>query len=152
MSDDQRVNDWWAAMIKAHDDQRHALHDAYQQLENAGLISKVAVHRYLCRKCHRVLATVIRIGGTTIARTTDYKMAPGMNASRSVESARKKNTLDGDRHWPGHTFDVGELSTWGDTAGMDMNCRHGLRTVTARDILAAAEGVRPGHPGKPSLI
>ena len=79
-----------------------AIHTAYQHFENAGLILHVIVHRYLCKGCGKKLATVIRLGDTTIARTTDYKFSPGLNLERSVESARERSTLDGDRHW--HSF------------------------------------------------
>lgn len=152
MTESDRIGEWFAALLASAEDEREALDEAYQQLENAGLVSKVTVHRYLCKTAGCILGTVVRLRGRTLARTKDYKLAPGTNAARSVESARTKNTLDGARHWPGHTFDVDELATWGDTAAMDMNCRHGLRTVRALDVLAASSEARPGHPGKPSQI
>jgi len=151
-SDEDDFIKWWKAMLTAGDDRGQAIEAAYQQLENAGLINKVRVHQYLCAKRGHVLATVIRIGEVTVARTRGYKLAPGTNSSRSVESARRKNTLDGDRHWPGHTFDVSELAGWGPTAAIDMNCRDGLRSVRAEDILAASESSRPGHPGPPTRL
>lgn len=143
---------WFQALITDSNDRAAALHDAYQHLENAGLLNRVVVHRYLCAKGNCKLATVVKIGDSVIARTKDYKFSPGVNAQRSVESARGRNTLDGERHWPGHTFDVSDLAGWGDQAGLDMNCRHVLRTVMANDILAAVEGIAPGHPAAPSRI
>jgi hypothetical protein len=150
--DDAALVEWFARLVQAHEDQSAAIHDAYQQLENAGLTNRVVVHRYLCRKGGCKLATVVRIGGRVLARTRDYKYGPGMNLERSVPAARERNTLDGDRHWPGHTFDVTDLARWGDSAGMDMNCRHGMRTVLAVDVLATVGDTRPGHPGAPSRI
>lgn len=153
MSDTDDIARWFSDLDRASNDREQAIHEAYQQLENAGLVSKVLVHRYVCRRpgCG-VLATVIQVSDLVLARTRDYKLSPGMNLDRSVEAARIKNTLDGKRHWPGHTFDVGNFATLGPTAGMDMSCRHGLRTILAADVLAAVDGVKPGHPGRPTLL
>jgi len=144
--------EWWAAVVSAKGDRRKAVDTAYQQLENAGLLPKVVVHRYLCAKGNCLLATVIRVGDVTLTRTKDYKLSPGLNRKQSVESARKKNTLDGDRHWPGHTYDVSELASWGDTVGIDLTCRHDVRTVRATTMLAASLQARPGHPSRPTLL
>lgn len=150
-SAEQGIDEWRESLLREHANRREAIENAYQQMENAGLISKVTVHRYVCRRqgCG-VLATVIRVGGATIARTGDYKMSPGMNRERTVESARQRNTLDGDRHWPGHTYDVSDLAVPG--VGVDMSCRHEIRTIPATDIVAAVQGVTPGHPGKPTVL
>lgn len=144
------LSEWWAELKSAAVDGSAAIDIAYQRFENAGLVSKVTVHQYRCRKCGPV-ATVIRVGGDIIARTRDNKLAPGTNPSRSVEPARRKNTLDGNRHWPGHTFNVGDLAESPDL-GIDASCHHGLRTVRAVDIINIVRDVKPGHPGKPTLF
>jgi hypothetical protein len=149
---------WWQRQIMtAHDDYAQAIHTAYQQLENAGLVSKVTVHRYLCGRCGKPLATVIRLENETwnktLARTTDYKFSPGLNRERSVESARSRRTLDGSRHWPGHTYDVDELADMGESdVGFGVNCRHVTTTVLAADVLRITRNVKPGHPGKPTRL
>lgn len=150
MSDVEPSNlaDWWAQLTTRDD----SIDRAYQALENAGVLNKVTVHRYICRKRGCVIGTVIRVAGATICRTRDYKLSPGLNASSSVEDARRRNTLDGNRHWPGHTYDVAERAALGPKSGMDMNCRHVFKTILAVDILAAADGVVPGHPGAPTLL
>lgn len=150
--EEDAIGRWWGELEASTTDRDSAIHDAYQHLENAGLVNKVVVHRYRCRRDWCLLATVIRLGDTIIARTRDNKLSPGMNLDRSVEAARIKNTLDGRRHWPGHTFDVSDLSEWGPVAGMDMSCRHVLKTVLAVDVLATVDGVKPGHPGPPTLL
>ena len=148
---DMDYGEFLRQLLRAARDRTEAIHTAYQRFENAGLISKVTVHRYLCKRCGKKLATVIRLGDTTIARTTAYKFSPGLNQKRSVESARERNTLDGDRHWPGHTYDVGELAAeWG--AGFDVNCRHVTATVRAADVLEITRGVTPGHAGAPAML
>ncbi len=152
MSHEDAIAAWWRELAAAATEHDEAIHNAYQHLNNNGLVNKVVVHRYLCRRDGCVLATVIRLGDTTIARTRDNKLSPGMNRERTVESARRKNTLDGNRHWPGRTFDVGSLSEWGSVAGMDMSCRHVLKTVLAVDVLAVVDGVKPGHPGPPTRL
>ena len=146
------LNDWFRALLAKHEDRQDALHEAYQALENLGLINRVVVHRYICAKRGCVLATVVRLDGRIVARTRDYKLAPNTNEARSVAVARAKNTLDGNSRWPGHTFDVSELATWGESAGMDMNCRCRLRTVLAADVIRAVGDTTPGHPGAPSRV
>ena len=145
------LGNWWQALWAASADDAEAIHTAYQRLENAGLISKVTVHRYLCGRCGP-LATVIRLGDKTIARTVDYKYSRGLNLRQSVAAARERNTLDGERHWPGHTYDVDALADWGPQAGFDVVCRHVTTTVAAVDVLALTRDVKPGHPGKPTRL
>lgn len=145
------VAEWFDQLVAACKDRAEAVHSAYQRLDNAGVLNKVVVHSYRCRKCGP-RATVVRIGSRTLARVKDYKLGQGLNTARSVESARAKNTLDGDRHWPGHTYDVDELAEWGPDAGFDVNCRHQTTTVRAVDVLALTRDVTPGHPRKPTLL
>jgi hypothetical protein len=148
---DQELHQLFLAVLAASEDRAAAVDAVYQRLENMGLIGRVVVHRYLCAECG-VLATVIRVGDEILCRTRDYKLSPGLNARRSVAAARRKNTLDGARHWPGHTFDVRELAEWGTAAAMEMNCGHLLHTELAVDVLAKVEGVLPGKPGKPTVL
>lgn len=145
------IDDWWRDFRAAHAEHREAVEGAYQHLENASLISKVTVHRYLCaRGCVR--ATVIRLGDSTLIRVRDHKQSPGLNAVRSTESARRSRTLDGDRHWPKVTHDVEELAGLGPSVGVELACRHGMTFVSGDEILALVEGISPGHPGAPSLL
>lgn len=152
MKDHEELDEWFRQLKAASVDHVRAVHDAYQKLENAGLISKVTVHRYLCGRCGKPRATVIRLGDSTIARTRDYKVSRGMNLDRSVEAARKKNTLDGERHWPGHTYDVDDLAEWGPDCGFDIECRHFTTTVRAVDVLELTRNVKRGHPGAPTRL
>lgn len=142
---------WLSSLWATSGDRDEATHQAWQQLENTDLIRRVLVHEYRCRRGCR-LARVIRLGDVTLMRTEPYKFGRGLNLDRTVEAARANNTLDGDRHWPGHTFDVDRLAEWGRRAGMDTNCRHQTSTVFAVDVLEATRHVTPGHPGKPTLL
>ena len=143
----------WYQALRTSYDEKAATDAAFQHLENAGLINKVRVHQYLCEQGGCVLATVIRIGDRTLARTRDYKLAPAANLNQSVESARRTRTLDGDRHWPGLTFDVTDLATpGGDVELIPINCRHRLRTIDPREIIAVTLEAKPGHPGKPTRL
>lgn len=152
MSASEQAGQFFAELVRVSEDRDAAIHAAYQQIENAGVLSKVTVHRYVCRRGCGVLTTVVKLGEVTLARTRDYKYSPGMNLERSVPEARSKSTLDGDRHWPGHTFYVEQMASWGPVAGFDVSCRHNLRTLLAVDVLATVKGVRPGHPEKPTLL
>jgi hypothetical protein len=134
------------------EDHRQAIHTVYQQLENAGLIAKVTVHRYHCKKCGHPLATAIRLGsgGKTLARTRDYKYSSGYNDAHSAKSARAQKTLDGNSHWPGHTYDIDELAA--EEGHFEVVCRHVRKHILAADLLALTRDVRAGHPGKPTLL
>ncbi len=128
---------------------------AYVALRDSGKLSKVTLHRYLCRARSCMIATVFRLDRLTLCAVRDYTYSPGLNEAVSVPSARAKKTLDGDRHWPGHVYDVEELADFnaGDVkAGMDMNCRHQRGVVLPDDVLAKVAGVRPGHPGPPTRL
>lgn len=140
--------EFMAAVVRASRDHDQAIHDAYQRLENADLIRRVKVHEYRCRRgC--TLARVVNVGGTVIARARDYKFSPGLNREKSVPEARRKNTLDGERWWPGHTYDVAQLTP----GGFQVACRHvpGV-TVNAEELLRLVAEVEPGRPGKPTLL
>lgn len=152
MSEPGDLAAWFRGIEEASTDRDGATHDAYQRLENADLVRRVVVHRYQCHKCFKVLGTVVSVGDRIICRTTPYKFSPGLNEARSVAAAREKNTLDGERFWPGHTFDVTWLAEWGPDMGIGMNCRHVTHTVKAVDILERVKGVKPGHPGKPTIL
>ncbi|MDO9397012.1 MAG: hypothetical protein Q7T71_10745 [Herbiconiux sp.] len=144
---------WFERLMAEHDDEVDQRERAYYALQNSELplLSRVTVHKYQCvRGCQ--VARVVRIGSTVLCAVRDYKYSPGMNAERSVPEARRKNTLDGDKHWPGHVHDVNALAGWGDQAGLDMVCRHFHGMILASDILTQIQGVEPGHPRKPTRL
>ncbi|KQZ10040.1 hypothetical protein ASD19_10835 [Microbacterium sp. Root53] len=145
------LNDWFADLLRTSQHRAEARQRAHQTLESTGLLSKVTLHRFMCKRGCQI-ATVFRVGGSTLCAVRDYKYSPGLNAAQSVPEARAKNTLDGDRWWPSHVFDIEELAEWGDEAGMSMNCKHFRGTVTARTVLAACEGASPGKQNKPTIL
>jgi len=141
-----------AALASSHD-RSAALDSAFQHYVNAGILSKIVVHRFRCARPQAcLLATVVDAGGTLLMRTGDYKLSPGVNRHHSVASARTTRTLDGNRHWPGSTFDVQELVEWGQDVGAALNCRHVRTTLTGIEVLENCEGRRPGHPGAPTRL
>lgn len=146
------LTQWLQELFSTAADNDTAIQNAWQQLDHAGRLSKVTVHTYLCRKCGP-LARVIRLGDRTIAGVKDYKQSPGMNQAKSVPAARKRNTLDGNRHWPSHAYDVDQLAAdLGGNGGFTVACRHVTTTVRAVDVLAVAADVKPGHPGAPTPL
>lgn len=145
------VAEWFRRVLEATDARQTAIEQAYLHLRNAGLLSKVTLLKYQCvRGCQ--LVTVFRLDETTLAAVRDYKYSPGMNLQQSVESARQSKTLDGNRHWPAHVYDVAELAMWGREAGMSVNCRHIMTTLMAQEVMEAVEGISPGRPGKPTRL
>ena len=129
-----------------------AIHNAYQHLENAGLVPKVTVHRYQCGKCGKVLATVIRLGDNTIARTVDYKYSRGLN--RASRSPQRGNATPSTASGTGPAAPT-TSTRWrdcGPQAGFDVVCRHVTTTVAAVDVLALTRDAKPGHPGKPTRL
>ncbi len=151
-SNNDPAGQFFAELVRVSKEKADAIRADYRQDEKAKVLSKKTLHRYVCRRGCGVLATVVKLGEDIVVGTRDCKFSPGMNLERSVPEARRKNTLDGDRHWPGHTFDVTEMASWGPGVGIDASCRHGLHTLLATDVLAIVEGVLPGHPGKPTLL
>lgn len=138
-------------LMKQLEDDAAARDALHTHLKETGLLARVTLHKYMCKRGCQI-ATVFRAGGLTLCAVRDYKFSPGLNERASVPSARERNTLDGDKHWPGHIHDVSHLAGWGPDAGMDMNCRHRRGTVLAVDVLAAVEGVEPGKPGVPTRL
>lgn len=141
-------------LMKRMDDDAAARDALYTHLKENGLLSRVTLHKYMCKRGCQI-ATVFRAGGFTLCAVRDYKFSPGLNEQVSVPSARERNTLDGDKHWPGHIYDVEHVERFSigeQKAGVDMNCRHRRGTVFAADILAAVEGVDPGKPGAPTRL
>lgn len=152
MSDEDEVTAVFAALFEGADQDSARLDEAFQAVVNAGVVGRVVVHRVICRPRGCVLGTVIKVGGRVLCRTRDYKFSPGLNLTQSVESARRKNTLNGRDHWPGHTFDVVALAEWGPFASMDMNCRHVRHSYVAADLLDVVRDVPAGHPNKPTIL
>ena len=142
---------WWAALLANSENPQAALDSAHLSLVGADALSKVTTHRYLCRLHGCPIATVFLIGDVVACAVRDYKLPPGVNLSESTEAGRARNTLDGKRWWPGHVYDVNQLAV-DPNGGMDMNCRHRHGKVLAADVLAAVDGVRPGHPGAPTRL
>lgn len=144
--------EWLSAALAEADDRAAALDEAFQRLENAKVLNRVVVHRYVCRAGGCQLAVVIRVGDEVLVRTRDVKYGKSKNLERSVESARRKRTLDGDRHWPGHTFDVRDLAKSG-MERFEVNCRCKVRPpIDPREVLRVVANVRPGKPGPPTLL
>lgn len=142
---------FFAKLISESNSRTEAQERAYQHLMNTGLLSRVTLHRYICRRGCKV-ATVFAGLGTTLCAVTDYKYSPGMNRAQSVPSARAKNTLDGDRWWPSHVYDVEDLAAFGDDAGISFNCRHVRMHRAASQILADCKGAQPGRQNKPTIL
>lgn len=142
------------ALIAHMDDRAAALDELYRHLRDNGHLSKVTLHRYMCRKGCQI-ATVFSAGGLILCAVRDYKYSPGLNDQASVPKARENNTLDGERHWPGHVYDVAQINGFSvgeDKAGMNMNCRHHRGTVLAETVLRACENATPGKPGAPTRL
>lgn len=134
--------------MRKNSDRKRALEDVFQKFENAGVISKVIVGRYICAPRGCRLATVLRVGSKTILSTRDYKLSPGKNEADSVASARSKRTLDGQRHWPSQVFDLDDMGA-SPGLGIKVTCRHVERVLDPREVLALTSARYPGRPGPP---
>lgn len=142
------------ALVSLAGDREAAMEQIYAHLKDSGLLPKVTMHRYMCKRGCQI-ATAFSAGGLILCAVSDYKLSPGLNWELSVEEARKRNTLDGEKHWPGHVHDVMQLnrfSTADNQAAMDMNCRHRRGPILAVDILSVCQGITPGKPGAPTLL
>lgn len=139
------------ALFRNLGDSQAAIDELHRHLTEHGLLSKVTLHKYMCKRGCQI-GTVFAAGDLVLCAVRDYKLSPGLNEAQSVPDARKKNTLDGARHWPSHVYDVEQLTRFGDMSGMDFNCRHRLGNVSAVSILARVEGVTPGRPSAPTRL
>lgn len=155
--DETDLNEWFSALMQSADDRTDALQRAYQALRDTNdsrgvpLLNRVTLHRYQCARGCQV-ATVFRAGQTTMCVVRDYKYSPGLNDTQSVESARAKNTLDGERHWPPHVFDVDSIAEWGEGTGMSVTCRHYRGVLSGARVLRDVADVSPGKPRKPTRL
>ena len=148
---DDQVATALSALFQQLGDSQMAIDELHRHLSERGLLSRVTLHKYMCKRgCQ--LATVFAAGGFVLCAVRDYKLSPGLNAQESVPEARATKTLDGDRHWPSHVYDVNQLARFGEVAGMHLNCRHRHGNVSAEATLAAVDGVIPGKPGAPTRL
>lgn len=154
---EQDIDSWFAMLVGSAEDHADAIQRAYQALRDTKdargvpLLNRVALHRYQChRGCQ--IAIVFKAAGRVMCAVRDYKYSPGLNEKQSVESARSKNTIDGDRHWPSHVYDVTSLADWGDGTGMSLACRHYRGLLSGAQVLRDVAGVEPGSPRKPTRL
>lgn len=149
MNDKEPSADLLAQLLAESADRQASIDKLHTALLDNGWMPRVRLHQYLCmRGC--VLAEVFRAGGLTLCAVRDYKLSPGMNRADTAPSAREKRTLDGNRHWPGHVYDVAEIAEWG--AGIPFNCRHYRGVVAGTDVLTTVATVTPGHPKAPTRL
>jgi hypothetical protein len=151
---DQISEAWIEDLLAKAENHSTGITDLYIGIRDLGKLSNVTVHRYQCRRGCQI-ARVFRVSGLILCEVRDYKYSPGLNQRLSVASAREGNTLDGDRHWPSHVYDVEEVERFAvepRSAGISMNCRHVHITIPSADILETVMNVRPGHPGKPTRL
>lgn len=149
--DDPSVAELFATLLAQTASKSDADARMYAALRDNGLLSRVTTHRYMCRRGCQI-ATAYKVGAAVMLAVRDYKYSPGLNEARSVESARAKNTLDGDRHWPAHVYDMTEHAEWGDDAGASIVCRHYHGLLTGKRVLGDSRDVVPGHPNKPTRL
>lgn len=151
----------WRALLEQSRDEADARTRLYVHLrdlkfpDTSTALRRVTLHTYRCGKGSCLLATVFRVDGRTLVATEDYKLSPGYNQARSVESARAKNTLDRDgaqRHWPGHVYDLAEWVDLGDEARLTAECRHYSGGLRPRDVQAMIANCKPGQPGRPTRL
>ncbi len=149
--DTKEALEFFANLLRSSEDRQSSIDRTYFGLRDLGLLSKVIVHRYQCKRGCQI-AQAYSHGGRVFLSVRDYKYSRGMNEASSVPRAREKNTLDGDRHWPAHVYDMTQLAEWGDDAGAQAICRHYKGLLTGSRVLRDADGVLPGRGGKPTTL
>ncbi len=91
-------------------------------------------------------------GGETFFHVPHYKMSPARNDEQSVESARRKHTLDGDRVWRPRAGVLDHLKDNGPNVGIGVQCDHLLPvTVSAADVLGDVTKATRGRPHKRTI-
>lgn len=92
-----------AEMFAAGKDRTALAESVYDALEAPGKLSSHRVLTYRCPRRCRLLEVIVTPQGLLLAFPR-YKMSPTVNAERSSESGRAKNTEDGDRRWRRRAF------------------------------------------------
>lgn len=142
------LSEWFDDLLTRTGNRREAMEQAYIELRNSGLLSKVTLHRYMCpRNCQ--VAVVFRVGEATLCAVRDYKQSPGLNERLSNPTARRDKTLDGHRHWPAVVYDVEAMVGFG---GMFVACRHYRGPLLAERVLEEVAAVQSGKPRRPSRV
>ena len=125
----------------------------YKALKATRKLKSVQMDKYLCRGSGCTLAVVFQVPGRVVCWVPGYKNSSKLNDAVSVASARAKNTLDGDRQWPEHGYNVGDLAEFtggGMKAMIPVQCRHYRGTLDPQDVLTGA--ARPGQATRPKLL
>ncbi len=118
---------------------------AFKALKATGRLRGVIQAEYRCRRgCH--LGTVFAVPAGPMFYTPSYRLSPTRNDLTSVESARAKNTLDGNRTWKERGFDLTDLAEWEGSAAVDVQCNH----VEPLRLDPRAVVSKLGRPGSPS--
>ncbi|GAB3603280.1 hypothetical protein GCM10027586_06200 [Kineococcus gypseus] len=105
---------------------------------------------------HRcLLAQVFEAQGQRLMVFTGYTLSPVINESTSSDSARAKNTRDGDKKWRSRGLVLDEevaFATGLQNVGYAVNCRHILQKVlTITEIRRALTGTLPGKARRLAL-
>lgn len=101
---------------------------------------------YRCRSRRCELATVWQAPGARLVHLPAYKLSRDRTIDRTTDSAREKNTTDGHRRWKPRVIVLDELSEWGPSVALDLNCDHVATHVAARDVLSDTDNAKPGSP------
>lgn len=118
---------------------------AYKVLKTAGRLREILVAEYRCRHgC--LLAHVFQLPGGRCIYVPVYKLSRERNLRDTVESARRKSTIDGDRRWRERGFDMEDLITWQGSAQVDVHCDHHQGVLNPLLMDKDLAGVQPGHP------
>lgn len=133
------------ARMRANADVIRAAYEALprEMLRDALLVEYRCPNRRGCLLLHAWRGS----DGRLLYYVRDYRLSRARNADQTVESARRRNTLDGDRHWKPRAGDLTDLAGWGSSIGLDLQCDHlSPVVVTAADVTADADRATRGNP------
>lgn len=101
----------------------------YEALRSTGRLPRQRALTYRCRNRARcLLLEVIPTPEGLLFHTPEYKLSRKLNEASSSESGRAKNTVDGQRHWRGHSF-------FEESAGnCPVNCDHVRDAIELADV------------------
>lgn len=158
MNDEEPLAELFRALLAESESRSEANERLYRYMKESpanrpqgtgSYLSKATVHWYKCKRGCRI-AQVFRAGGTTLCAVSDYKLSHGLNLNQSVEAARKKNTLDGERWWPSHVFDLQHEASSPEFL-IPLNCSHFRGARSAAEMLEEVGTSRPGKFGQTRL-
>jgi len=145
--------DEFVAVFNRLRDEQHAMETRERNIvsryESAGRsrIKRAALVEYLCRDARGcLLLHCWQAPDGRFLYQPPFHFSPERNLAESTAIARTTRTLDGDRHWPSHGWNLDDLD-----GQLKLQCDYVHLVWNVSDVLADADDSTAGHPTRRHL-